>query len=316
MQRILLLDDDQNVLNALQRQLADTYEVETFVSPQAALRRARETDFALVVSDYRMPEMDGISFLEKFGQMQPDAVRLILSGQADMETLFKAITVTHIYRFLPKPWNDDDLKAGIRQGLDYREAILENRRFAEAYRQRFGAPPQARARTLYRVLLVSTDEHATNTIWRELTQHTDQRLYGAARQEITHHPHQAIHGPEFVVERFSSPLEALDYLNSNHCDLVIADLAMPEMDGVTFFGKLRDSGADSACMLAGDNPDMSALTEAINQVHIDSLLNPTWSGYEIKSEVLRALRYRDLRLENRTLADKLRAQSDGEGKHG
>lgn len=310
MQRLLLVDDEQNVLNALRRELAGDYAVETFASPQEALRRAGETDFALVISDYRMPDMDGVTFLENFGQIQPDAVRLILSGQADMEALIKAINVTHIYRFLSKPWSEADLKANILQGLDYREAILENRRFAEDYRRRFGTPPQEQERKLYRVLLVSPDEHAANSMWRELTHRSSyEGLYGAIRYEMTHRPTYGSHDFQLVVDSSESLGGALERLENNGYDLVIADYAMPEMNGVAFFDKLRQAGVDSAFILVGESLDMSALSNAINRVHIDNLLKRSWNGYELKSAAMRALRYRDLLLENRALADRLREQA-------
>ncbi|MDP2783694.1 MAG: response regulator, partial [Sulfurimicrobium sp.] len=103
MYRILLVDDEQNVLNALQRELGGKYEVETFTSPLAALQRCREVKFDLVISDYLMPELKGIQFLRQFGEIQPDAVRMILSGQADINGLLGAINETHIYRFIAKP---------------------------------------------------------------------------------------------------------------------------------------------------------------------------------------------------------------------
>lgn len=310
MQRILLVDDEQNVLNALRRELAGSYEVETFASPLDALQRARETDFALVVSDYRMPDMDGVAFLENFGQMQPDAVRLILSGQADMDGLIKAINLTHIYRFLSKPWSEADLKANIAQALAYRDAILANRRFAEAYRVRFGALPQAQERKLYRVLLVGPDENATNAMWRELTHRAhSEGLYGAIRYEMTRRPPHGGHDCQLVVDVSASLGEALQRLENTAYDLIIADFSMPEMNGVAFFRKLREAGVDSACILIGENLDMSTLTEAINQVHIDNILRRTWNGYELKSSVMRALRYRDLLQENRALSDRLREQA-------
>lgn len=309
MQRILLVDDEQNVLNALRRELAGIYEVETFTSPQEALRRAGEAEFALVVSDYRMPDMDGVTFLENFGQMQPDAVRLILSGEADMDVLIKAINVTHLYRFLTKPWDETDLKSNIQQGLDYREAILENRRIAKAYRQHFGTPPQEQERKLYRVLLVFPDKNTTTTILHELTHSDHEGLYGAMSYEMTRRPSYGGHDFQLEVNSFSSPLEALDYLKNNPCDLVVADVSMPEMNGVEFFSKLRQSGADCACILVGESLDMPTLTDAINQVHIDSFMKRTWSGYELKFTVMRALRYRDLTLDNRALANRLREQA-------
>jgi len=104
MKKILLVDDEQNVLNALQRELKDLYEIKVFDNPVAALECCRKTQFDLVIADYKMPEMNGIEFLKQFGQIQPDASRVVLSGEADLDTLIRMINETHIYRFLAKPW--------------------------------------------------------------------------------------------------------------------------------------------------------------------------------------------------------------------
>ena len=94
MHRILLIDDEPNVLNSLRRPLGtqvsdgrDSFEisVETFDQPEAALWRAREAKFDLVMSDFRMPAMDGVSFLKAFRALQPNAARLILPIEIDTE---------------------------------------------------------------------------------------------------------------------------------------------------------------------------------------------------------------------------------------
>lgn len=313
MYRIMLVDDEQNVLNALRRELSGSYEVEAFTSPLAALQRAEAAEFAAVVSDYHMPEMDGVAFLEQFGQRQPDAVRLILSGQADMDALVKAINTTHIYRFLPKPWNEDGLKANLAQALDYREAILGNRRLAETYRQYFAAPPQETARKPYRVLLVGTDENSVAAMRFDLTHHAvDEALYGAILHEMAQRPPGDEHDFQMLVGSFAAPSPALEYLENNRCDLVIADFALPEMDGVTFFAKLRRISPDTACILTGESMTLPSLASAINQVHIDNFLARPWNGYEFKSTVMQTLHHRDLLLENRALADLLRESGEAE----
>ena len=126
MNRILLVDDEQNVLNALRRELKNDYEIELFSSPVEALARSKEIAFDLVISDYQMPVLNGIQFLKQFGDIQPDAARLILSGQADIDALISAINETHIYRFVAKPWNREELQSCIAQALDFRNVILES----------------------------------------------------------------------------------------------------------------------------------------------------------------------------------------------
>lgn len=142
--RILIVDDDESILKALRRLLAMTpctvgdetlrLAVDSFTSPAEALEKARSTPYALVLSDYRMPGMNGVQFLKIFRDLQPDASRLILSGYADLNGLIGAINEAGICRFISKPWNDYELTATLGQVLTMRELMLENQRLADQVR--------------------------------------------------------------------------------------------------------------------------------------------------------------------------------------
>ena len=148
MSRILLVDDEESILKSLKRLLrvapctfggkSYTLEVEAFTSAHAALARAREEEFELFISDYRMPEMDGIEFLKAAKAIQPDAARLILSGYADLNALIRAVNEVGIERFIGKPWNDYDLLSAIAQALAHRDLLLENRQLANLVRLEIG----------------------------------------------------------------------------------------------------------------------------------------------------------------------------------
>ncbi len=139
MTRLLLLDDEENVVRALRRLLtARGYEVEYFTDPNAALARAEVTPFDLVISDYRMPQMDGVQFLTALREKQPDAGRLILSAYTDLTALLGAINEAQIYRFVSKPWNEAELLTVIEQALGHRALLLENERLADKVRQQQG----------------------------------------------------------------------------------------------------------------------------------------------------------------------------------
>ena len=125
MNRILLVDDEASVLAALQRALRQAFgkrvQVETHTDALAALTRAREVDFALVISDLRMPEVDGISFLSLMGAVQPDAARIVLTGVPDFETAHRAVNEADVFRYLAKPWSDAELVTHVEAALHHAE---------------------------------------------------------------------------------------------------------------------------------------------------------------------------------------------------
>lgn len=146
MTKILLVDDEPNILSSLRRVIhampwaavGDVPVVETFNSPVSALDCAQENAFDLVISDYRMPEMDGVSFLERLVQLQPGIARIILSGYADLQALVNAINKVQIFRFVTKPWNDFELTTSIVQAIEHRRLIEENQRLADQLRMKQG----------------------------------------------------------------------------------------------------------------------------------------------------------------------------------
>jgi response regulator RpfG family c-di-GMP phosphodiesterase len=117
-ERVLFVDDEPNVLQGIQRTLRKQVDLQTASSGAEGLRLMHEAGpFALVVSDMRMPAMNGAQFLEKVREQAPDTVRMILSGQADFETTIAAVNRGHIYRFLGKPCSSDQLLTAVEDGL-------------------------------------------------------------------------------------------------------------------------------------------------------------------------------------------------------
>jgi DNA-binding NtrC family response regulator len=102
--KILFVDDEENVLRAFERNLRPHFEIATAVGPAAGLSAiAGHGPYAVVISDLRMPGMDGIQFLTAVGKESPDSVRLIISGNADLQAAIAAMNEGGIFRFLTKP---------------------------------------------------------------------------------------------------------------------------------------------------------------------------------------------------------------------
>lgn len=117
--RILLVDDEENILSSIRRQLRGKYNLEVALSGNEGIRIVDAcNDIALVMSDYKMPSMNGVEFLSKIKEMRPDVVRMMLTGQADMEAVTKVINEGNIFRFITKPCPPDLLVKNINDGLE------------------------------------------------------------------------------------------------------------------------------------------------------------------------------------------------------
>ncbi len=123
--KLVIVDDEEMVLTSLGAylELETDYEVSTFSSAKAALEHIKANPIDLVISDYLMPEMDGISFLAQVKAMQPDAPRIILTGYADKENAIKGINEVGLYQYIEKPWDNDALQLVIRNALEKRQLV-------------------------------------------------------------------------------------------------------------------------------------------------------------------------------------------------
>ncbi len=119
---ILLVDDEEMVVTSIKSflTLETDYEVVAFTSPKEALEFVRKNKVDLVISDYLMPDIDGIEFLGLVKDIQPEATRILLTGYADKENAIKAINDVGLYQYIEKPWENDDLRLIIRNGLEKR----------------------------------------------------------------------------------------------------------------------------------------------------------------------------------------------------
>jgi CheY-like chemotaxis protein len=127
--RILIVDDEEAILETMTFTFMDSYEVLTTPDPRKALELlADNAPVAVVITDQRMPEMTGVELLKQVYKKYPDTVRIMLTGFADTEATIKAINDGHVYAYVNKPWEPDELKTVVRRGVEHHALACENRR--------------------------------------------------------------------------------------------------------------------------------------------------------------------------------------------
>ncbi|PLX84282.1 MAG: response regulator [Desulfuromonas sp.] len=126
---ILIVDDEEQVIKALQRTLMDEdYEICSARSGKEALNLLQSRNFKVVISDERMPGMQGSELLSIVSLRYPEAARIILTGHASIDAAMKAVNEGQIYRFLVKPWNEMELRLAIRAAIEKYDLETRNRK--------------------------------------------------------------------------------------------------------------------------------------------------------------------------------------------
>ena len=129
---VLVVDDEEGVVESLAFALEDDYRVITSTDPHEALRILEREELSLVIVDNIMPEMSGVEFLKRAVEVRPEAVRMMLTGQANLEEVVRAINDGRIYRYISKPWEPDELRLDVKRALEAYELASENTQLASA----------------------------------------------------------------------------------------------------------------------------------------------------------------------------------------
>ena len=126
--RILLVDDEPGILKALQRVFhRENFDIVTAANGQEALRYFQDQEIHLVISDFMMPGMNGAQLLREVKKLSPDTLRIMLTGHANTDAVMGAINEGAVYKFIIKPWNDDDLRVTVALALEQFDLIQRNR---------------------------------------------------------------------------------------------------------------------------------------------------------------------------------------------
>jgi len=133
--KLLIIDDEDEILKALYRQFRRDYDIYTAHSAEDGLHLMTETPIQVIISDQRMPGMNGAEFFGKIRNDDPDAIRLLLTGYADIQAVISAINDGNIFRYIAKPWDPVELDTIVREAFVRYRLMVQNRKLLEELQQ-------------------------------------------------------------------------------------------------------------------------------------------------------------------------------------
>lgn len=195
---ILVVDDEISILKLLEYTFKPDYRVLTASSGADALEILRKEDVALIIADQRMPGMSGAEFLEKSIAIRPQAIRMVLTGYTDIESAIAAINAGRVYRYVTKPWEDEDLRINVRRAIETFDLQRANLRLLEELRE-------ANERLEEKVRLRTAELEEANEELRHAHQQVKQDLALAERVQRSLIP-PSVKRSDVEIETFYRPM--------------------------------------------------------------------------------------------------------------
>lgn len=270
---LLLVDDEPAVLKSLQRVFLDDYNVFTAESGDEALSLLEKEQVHLVVSDFRMPGMDGLQLLHKVKERWPETIRVMLTGYADVDAVMDDISSGVIYRFFSKPWDDDSLKLGVRLALQQYNLILTIKRMKQekaVYTVRdddfhLAAEKHGEGDSAYSLLFVDDESAVLNSLKR-------------------------VFQDDYNVMTAESGAEALAILEKEHVHLIVSDFKMPGMDGLQLLHTVKERRPETIRVMLTGAADVDSVMDDISEGVIYKFVSKPWQDEDLKMSVRLALR--------------------------
>ncbi len=141
--KILIVDDEPDNLQLLYRTLRGKYEIMKANSPDEALEILKTNDFQCIISDHKMPGMDGVEFLKLSSKTHPNAMRLLVTAYSDVKILIDAINYARIYRYIKKPYAPDELLHIVEASLEYYQLKIDNETLIKDLKELFSGTIKA-----------------------------------------------------------------------------------------------------------------------------------------------------------------------------
>lgn len=247
--RVLCVDDEPNILRALSWLLKKEFQVVTAQSAHDGLELIRTGDFDVVISDQRMPEMSGVDFLNQVRILAPRAMRILLTGYSDMQSVLRSVNESEIFRYVNKPWDVTELPGIVAQAAEI------------ARRLEAPAPPapapqvEAQVEKRSKLLVLDDDESVHATV----------EMSAGDLAEIIH---------------ATNPVDAFRILETEDIGVILAERTLGTMDLTHLLCLLKRQHPQIVSIVLTDTMDSNLISRMINQGQIYRFIpKPVKAGF-------------------------------------
>ncbi len=251
--RLLFVDDEERVTNALRAVFRDTYDVVTASGGAQALEIVRAQPFHVIVSDQRMPGMLGVELLREVKTLRPNAVRMLLTGYSDLAAIVGSVNDGEVFRFVSKPWNQDDLQGTIAEAVTIAIALEAS------------PPPRASVRPSEDVVALVLDDSAM----------------ARAAREMAGDLCRVVHAPTLD--------DALHALAVNEVAVLICDLESQRVDITVLLKLLKQEHPATLVIVTTSRSDSEMIISLINEARIFRFINKPVNLSLLQSHLVAAL---------------------------
>jgi len=252
--RVLFVDDEERILNALRTLFRSQYHVFTAENGALALEFVKRFGIHVVVSDQRMPSMTGVELLRQVKDLSPNSVRMLLTGYSDLAAIVGSINEGEVFRFVKKPWDNEDMQKTIADAV--------------AIAMELAAAPPAPAEPLAKldasILVIDTSDALAEGL-------------------------KSVLGGVAPISLVSSPEDALKALETQEVALIVADLSVGQDGLITLFKLLKAGHPEILSILVTEASDSELVIELINQAQIFRFLNKPIQVRQMRGHVESAL---------------------------
>ena len=236
---LLLIDDEERILRSLRMLFFTGYTVHTTTDPQEALRILREQRVHVIVSDQRMPEMQGSDLLRRAREVSPATMRILLTGYSDVEASIASVNEGEVFRYLMKPWEGEEVKRVVAEAAAIAEASFAVQETQETVVPAVHGKP--------RVLVMDNDEDTARAV-HEILQERCEIVWAADAQH------------------------AMEELAKQDISIVVSDLTLGGTNVGYILKTIKQITPQTQCVVVTTFSDTGKLIELINQAQISRYL--------------------------------------------